>query len=1018
MIGLGGTGGKVLAAMRRMVFQQFREVEPSDLALDYLYIDTSAQDTSIANITAPLKPGDQTWRTLGHSVQLDAGQIVHLKQGDFSHIIANPEDYPNFRSWLGDVDVWQRIWSNAPNGIEAGGQLRRFGRYLLAQNLKEVRNALLGRLSARRAVDGVADSQWTIHVVAGLAGGTGSGTLIDVLGQIKIAAGANAKIVAYVVLPETDDTPWAQENYYANGYAALAELNGFIVRRFQPTNLSDPNENYDAALPVNNVFVITNRNENGLVVDVDRVLPNIIAETMFQIVIASGDARTLNSASQHVAGAVERVWRDMVTGENYFKGYEANVPDGPEERANRFLSFGIKRVAIPHQEVREYSSMVFLRQFLLQSLNNQWVDAEGFSESRKDFNGAAIARADANRQKWLLTNAHLMLELPSLEGEGKDWRSLSEHFLAAFNGKTKSIFETTKNSNEWPRELTDFAREFYERQFRRDGVNEFYRVAERSIVDRARHIVRNRIAGDLFKSWLVGTWSLRDIARIVDELIADVSERIGAGDAKIQRHAATEQQREEERKKLTASYLSRSSFNPVTLFQSRRRLLQQISDVLAPLYAERAAGVATAYMQKTLAAVLAQLQDLKSEVELIGSRFDQALTIVDRKGAARVRNDESEGSLSSHQYKLYDPGHVRDLLKRLEQTESLQRSQVSSLRDRLAELMGSNPGFATMTEFSEARIVEALESAAELRAETALSEVEADRDRILEASVIQKLYEEFAGRDEDLRRFVTERVREAGTFAAFSPRERAAHGSDKIKRALVAFVPAADELKENLREFRSKLVGFIQNAGNGAPVPIVDTHDRRHEIVFLSLVNGFPIRYLEALDDLKKRYDRLVAGPDQLRKRLELHSEGDGSELPPLHVPGIDEVRRQTRPHWLLAELAGLLVERKNQRTGQIETILKVTNEDGEIRTPVVGGAISVGTRTVDHAGASELRKAIGGHLRTLVHVDDRKALTDALIRRKNEALERAQFVETDADYVLVSADVKQARSLIDSSIS
>ena len=36
MLGLGGTGGKVLAAFRRQVFQQFRQIEPDSLSLDYL----------------------------------------------------------------------------------------------------------------------------------------------------------------------------------------------------------------------------------------------------------------------------------------------------------------------------------------------------------------------------------------------------------------------------------------------------------------------------------------------------------------------------------------------------------------------------------------------------------------------------------------------------------------------------------------------------------------------------------------------------------------------------------------------------------------------------------------------------------------------------------------------------------------------------------------------------------------------------------------------------------------------
>ena len=45
LIGLGGTGGRVLAAFRKLMYESFNgEVKPKDLWLDYLYVDSSEQD--------------------------------------------------------------------------------------------------------------------------------------------------------------------------------------------------------------------------------------------------------------------------------------------------------------------------------------------------------------------------------------------------------------------------------------------------------------------------------------------------------------------------------------------------------------------------------------------------------------------------------------------------------------------------------------------------------------------------------------------------------------------------------------------------------------------------------------------------------------------------------------------------------------------------------------------------------------------------------------------------------------
>ena len=69
LIGLGGTGGRVLAAFRKLMYERFNgEVKPKDLWLDYLYVDSSEQD---------LKMKDPAqWSVMGNNIALDADSIV------------------------------------------------------------------------------------------------------------------------------------------------------------------------------------------------------------------------------------------------------------------------------------------------------------------------------------------------------------------------------------------------------------------------------------------------------------------------------------------------------------------------------------------------------------------------------------------------------------------------------------------------------------------------------------------------------------------------------------------------------------------------------------------------------------------------------------------------------------------------------------------------------------------------------------------------------------------------------
>src|SRR5204863_9612756 len=61
IIGLGGTGGKILRSFRKTVYQQFRAENPSGVNVRFLYVDSSDEMMGY---------NDPTWRILGQNVQL------------------------------------------------------------------------------------------------------------------------------------------------------------------------------------------------------------------------------------------------------------------------------------------------------------------------------------------------------------------------------------------------------------------------------------------------------------------------------------------------------------------------------------------------------------------------------------------------------------------------------------------------------------------------------------------------------------------------------------------------------------------------------------------------------------------------------------------------------------------------------------------------------------------------------------------------------------------------------------
>src|SRR5215471_443471 len=92
VIGLGGTGGKILRALRKSVYQEFRGQDPANLSLRYLYIDSSDE---------MMGADDPSWKVLGESVQLDPASQLKLSGADLPTVLDKLESYPGICPWVG-----------------------------------------------------------------------------------------------------------------------------------------------------------------------------------------------------------------------------------------------------------------------------------------------------------------------------------------------------------------------------------------------------------------------------------------------------------------------------------------------------------------------------------------------------------------------------------------------------------------------------------------------------------------------------------------------------------------------------------------------------------------------------------------------------------------------------------------------------------------------------------------------------------------------------------------------------
>lgn len=284
-VGLGGTGVSALLKIKKCFVDSYGEIPPM---IGFIAIDTDGAAMS-KSVT-----GNQ-----GQLVKLDSSELlVCTVKGALSVYHANPKSY----DWvpLKNVDKLSSIQGGGAGAVRSNG---RFIAYYNNQKIKSNIQAAVTKIhrllpqDSPYAVDTNKDGMeysTCINVFASIAGGTGSGMLIDVLAIVRDAMEENAltyDIYPWIVLPEVframNSGP-SMANVLYNSYGALSTLD-YIMHH----NLKDPAINFGYA-KINEplfdyAYVINNMNQAGVSFDSLDDLIDVVAKSAFLPANKMGD---------------------------------------------------------------------------------------------------------------------------------------------------------------------------------------------------------------------------------------------------------------------------------------------------------------------------------------------------------------------------------------------------------------------------------------------------------------------------------------------------------------------------------------------------------------------------------------------------------------------------------------------------------------------------------------------------------------------------------------------------------
>ncbi len=223
-VGIGGTGVDTLLKVKENFIDIYGEVPPM---IGFLAIDTDKATN-----------GKSLKSSLGETIRLEQSEtLVCSVKGALSIYNINSTKF----DWVPRKNV------NALSGISGGGagQVRSNGRFIALFNQKKIENAIgaaitnitkLIPIESKFAVDKNEDGVERpvyINVVASIAGGTGSGMLIDVLYIIResLKNTNEIRLFPWIVLPEifrAMASGPAMANVLYNSYGALRTLDYFM----------------------------------------------------------------------------------------------------------------------------------------------------------------------------------------------------------------------------------------------------------------------------------------------------------------------------------------------------------------------------------------------------------------------------------------------------------------------------------------------------------------------------------------------------------------------------------------------------------------------------------------------------------------------------------------------------------------------------------------------------------------------------------------------------------------------
>ena len=364
-IGLGGTGHKVLLQLKKSILNNYGEMPP---VIDMLCFDTDEQEllSSKQDLTYINKKGE----LVTEPVRFDNDEVYGIAVKSPDKLLKF--DYIN--EWISPI-VKPKI---TPSDTGAK-QIRQMGRFAIFENSPEnIVNKIKGKISLlndistqKNMVDYEINGNLSVHLVFSPCGGTGAGTFIDMVMNLK-KLNPGLVVNGYLVMPEFYTGFPMTHSVIKNFYGSLIEIDHLMgkdtlgnqkwsnyYKKPYEVNYTGTGNSFNLGTSkfLDYIYLFDKHLENGKeILDVKNVYDRI-GRILYMMV--SGPGQSMQTA--------------------YSNNDDSDHPSSPETNGKRrnYSSMGISQIILDKNFLKQVKSSQIINKILnVYSFDNLHLDSE------------------------------------------------------------------------------------------------------------------------------------------------------------------------------------------------------------------------------------------------------------------------------------------------------------------------------------------------------------------------------------------------------------------------------------------------------------------------------------------------------------------------------------------------------------------------------------------------------------------------------------------------------------------